>query len=57
MTDRKHVSPSTRKEYNGGYTITSNREIQALEQALQGLFEQEQVRLKNLLNRICDNLD
>jgi len=30
---------------------------QALEQALQGLSEQEQIQLKNLLNRIGDNLD
>ena len=30
---------------------------QALEHALQGLSEQEQVHLKNLLNRIGDNLD
>lgn len=30
---------------------------QALEQALQGLSEQEKVQLKNLLNRISDNLE
>lgn len=30
---------------------------QALEQALQGLSEQEKVQLKNLLNRINDNLE
>ena len=30
---------------------------QALEQALQGLSDQEKVQLKNLLNRISDNLE
>lgn len=48
------------------YLTSEGREIrglliplarQALEQALQGLSEQEQVQLKNLLNRIGDNLD
>ncbi|KJR49277.1 Transcriptional regulator, MarR family [Desulfosporosinus sp. I2] len=30
---------------------------QALEQALQGFSDQEKVELKNLLNRICNNLE